>query len=295
MALRAILVPLDGSQSAARSIGVAMWLADRLDARVHVLSAVEQPHPAQEELRRLGVDRAAWPRVLLHQAREFPEHAILEAIQRHEVDLVIMSARGETAESAEPVHPAVPIVGHVTLAVIQACPVPVLVLPPAYQESLPWRDMLVPVSGEAEADQALTLALRFANLLGLWVHVAHVADADPQGIAGHARYVDAPHHEYPHRLGDFVTRSSAMCSREECARLKDVVLRQGDVAAALLDVIHDKQISVIVVGWHGRFMTGHAHVLKQLIQTVTCPVLLMKAAPKPPFKLNVGDEGEEME
>lgn len=292
MSFRSILVPLDGSHIAARSIGVAAWLAGRLDARLHVLSATPQPRPAPEELERLGVDKTIWPRVMLHQATEFPEHAILEAIGRYEVDLVVMTARGQAAEAGDLAAHPLQIVGHVTLAIIQACPVPVLVLPPAYREALPWKRMLVPVSGEAEADEALTLALRIANALDLRVDVAHVATAGEAGIAGEARYADAAHHEYPRRLEEFITRSTAGCSHEECRRIEDISLCRGDVAAELLDIIDRKDISVIVVGWHGRFMAGHAAVLKHLIQTITCPVLLMKAAPRPPFKLHVGEDIE---
>ncbi len=283
MSFRSILVPLDGSRTAAASIGVATWLAGRLDARLHVLSATPQPKPAQEELRRLGVDEVAWPRVMLHQAIEFPEEAILEAIERYEVDLVIMTARGQAAEAASDAaaHP-LQIVGHVTLAIIQACPVPVLVLPPAYREALPWRRMLVPVSGEAEADEALTLALRIANPLDLRVDVAHVATADAAGIAGEARYADAVHYEYPRRLEEFVTRSTAGCSHEECRRIEDISLCRGDIAGELLDIIDRKRISVIVVGWHGRFFKGHAAVLKQLIHVYPCRSRLLPANRSPP-------------
>jgi nucleotide-binding universal stress UspA family protein len=290
---RSILVPLDGSHTAAGSIGVAAWLAGRLDARLHVLSATPHPQPAQQELKRLGVDEAAWPRVMLHQAAAYPEDAILDAITRYDVDLVIMTARGSTAEAASDAAPdPLRIVGHVTLAVIQRCPVPVLVLPPAYREALPWKRMLVPVSGEVEADEALTLALHIANALELFVDVVHVADADEAGIAGHARYADAVYYEYPSRLQEFVTHAASGCSPEECQRIEGLSLCRGDVAAELLDIIQRKRISLIVVGWHGRFMTGHAPVLKRLIQTITCPVLLMKAVPRPEFKLHVGEEIE---
>lgn len=293
MSFRSILVPLDGSRIAAQGIRVATWLAGRLDARLHVLSVTPQPRPGQEELKRLGVDETVWPQVMLHQATELPEAAILESIERYEVDLVVMTARGQAAQAVSPTAPhPLQIVGHVTLAVIQACPVPVLVLPPAYREALPWRRMLVPVSGEAEADEALTLALRIANALDLSVNVAHVATADEAGISGEARYADAFHHEYPRRLEEFITRSTAACSQEECQRIEGISLGRGDVAAELLDIIERKNVSVIVVGWHGRFMTGHAPVLKRMIQVITCPVLLMKAAPRPPFKLHVGEQIE---
>jgi beta-phosphoglucomutase family hydrolase len=50
-----ILVPLDGSRLAARSLGCATWLAARLGARLHILSATPQVRPAREELARRQV------------------------------------------------------------------------------------------------------------------------------------------------------------------------------------------------------------------------------------------------
>ncbi|MGH6628436.1 MAG: hypothetical protein ACREB3_01745 [Burkholderiales bacterium] len=47
------------------------------------------------------------------------------------------------------------------------------------------------------------------------------------------------------------------------------------------------------MGWNGRFMTGHARVLKQLLLRFTGPVLLVKPAPGMPFKLKVGEELEQ--
>jgi beta-phosphoglucomutase-like phosphatase (HAD superfamily) len=48
--------------------------------------------------------------------------------------------------------------------------------------------------------------------------------------------------------------------------------------------------SLLVIGWHGRFMAGHAAVLKHLVQVVTCPLLLVKPATRVPFRLKVGEE-----
>jgi nucleotide-binding universal stress UspA family protein len=289
-----ILVPLDGSETAARSLGLATWLAARLGARLHILSATPHERPAREELARLKVPEASRPLVTLHQAPAYPEQAILAAITRHDVQLVVLSARGETAE--EPAAEPDPgrLVGHVTRAVIEGSPVPVLLLPPAYREAVPWERALVPVSGEVEADEALLLAVRLANAVDLEVHVAHVADPDggDEGLAARARYADALHHEYPRQLEEFVSRAVPQCAPEECRRIKEIALCHGDVAAEVLRMMDDRHVSLLVVGWHGRFMRGHAAVLKHLIQAVTTPVLLVKPEARTPFRLKVGTEIE---
>jgi nucleotide-binding universal stress UspA family protein len=289
-----ILVPLDGSRVAARSLGCATWLAARLGARLHILSATPQERPAREELARLRVPEAHWPLITLHQAPAYPEDAILAALARHDVSLVVMTAGGQTAEAAPLVADADArsAVGHVTRAVLERSPVPVLLLPPAYREVLPWERVLVPVSGELEGDEALALAVRLANALDLAVHVAHVTDADTgdEGLAARARYADALHHEYPRQLEELVTRALSHCGPAQSRCIADIALCHGDVAAELLGLIERKSLSVLVMGWHGLFTTGHARVLKQLIGVIPSPMLLVKRTIRMPFRLRVGEE-----
>jgi nucleotide-binding universal stress UspA family protein len=288
-----ILVPLDGSRTAARGFGCAAWLASRLDARLHVVSATAREAPAREELACLQVPEEHWPRVVLHRPAARPEGAILSALARHRVGLVVMTARGgagEAPDSAE-TDPA-KIVGHVTRAVIEQSGVPVLLLPPNYREALPWERVLVPVSGEPEADEALALAVRLACALDLEVEIAHVADAEgrDEGLEVRARYADALHHEYAGQLEGLVRRGLDQCRPEDLGRITDVALCRGDVAVELEKLIASKGASLVTVGWRGRFMAGRARVLKQLIQTIVSPVLLVQPEPRMLFRLKVGEE-----
>lgn len=289
-----ILVPLDGSRMAAQALGCAVWLAARLGARLHILSATPQERPAREELTRLKVPDAHWPMITLHQAQAYPEEAILAALARYDVSLVVLTASGETAETSGSGSGPDRIVGHVTRAVIERSRSPVLLLPPSYREELPWKRALVPLSGEVEADDALALAVRLANVVDLEVHVAHVTDVvtGDESLAARARYADALHHEYPQQLAELVGRALPHCTQDECARIADVALCHGDVAAELLDLMARKRISLLVVGWRGRFMSGHAPVLKQLVRAMTQPVLLVKPERRMGFRLKVGEEIE---
>ncbi len=290
-----ILVPLNGSQLAAKSLGCATWLAERLDAQLHILSATSQILPAREELVRLKVPQSYWPRIMLHQAPEYPEDAILGAISRHDVKLVIMTTHGGgTAEATEKAgSDPFKVVGHVTRAVIERSPVPVLLLPPRYREALPWERVLVPISGDIEGNVALMLAVQLANALNLFVHVAHVSESGVEsGIAGRARYADAAHHEYPGQLQALLNRSLSTCAPEECRCIQEASLAHGDVETELLALLEKNRISLIVIAWRGRFMAGHARVLKRLVQTVACPLLLVKPSGPPFFKLKVGEEIE---
>jgi nucleotide-binding universal stress UspA family protein len=292
---RSILVPLDGSGTATQGLGCAVWLATRLGARLHILSATPHERPAREALTELKVPETHWPLMTLHQAPACPEEAILTALARYEVSLVILTASGRGAETPAATEPDPDrVVGHVTRVVIERSPSPVLLLPPSYREALPWGRVLVPLSGEMEADDALVLAVRLADALDLEVHVAHVADADTgdEGLAARARYADALHHEYPRQLEELVGRALPHCSPDERRRVADLALCHGDVAAELLELIAHKGISLLVIGWHGRFMTGRARVLKHLVQVITQPVLLVKPEPRMPFRLKVGEDIE---
>lgn len=286
-----ILVPLDGSSLATRSLGCATWLAARLHARLHVLSAQAPARAAREELARLRVPEAHWPLVTLHQAPSYPEDAILAAVDRHGVDLVVITASGRTAEARAADGP---LLGHVARAVVEGSRVPVLLLPPNYREALPWTRVLVPVSGEPQADEALAFAVRLAEAIDLTVHVAHVSDADPHEASLHARarYADALHHEYHRQLDELVARALPLCERAECRRIEDVALCRGDIAAELLTVIERRGVDVVVVGWHGRLEPGRARVVRRLLERLTIPLLLVKPPARAPFRLAIGEDLE---
>jgi nucleotide-binding universal stress UspA family protein len=290
--LPSILIPMDGSWTAARGLGCATWLASRLGARLHILSATPRERPAREELERLHVPEEHWPLVELHQALAYPQDAILAAIARHDARLVVMTARGQAGD--EPARPGAEVVGHVARAVLERCAVPVLLLPPGYREVLPWKHVLVPVSGGAESDPPLVLAVRLACALDLDVHVAHVAEADrrDEELAARARYADAIHHEYRAQLEALVSRAIPMLAPAECRRVRSIALARGDVAGELVQLIERGRISVLVVGWHGRLATGRAPVLKSLLSTVSTPVLIVTSETPRPFRLAVGEELE---
>src|SRR5512146_47290 len=254
-----LLVPLDGSRMAARSLGCARWLAAELDAGLHILSATTQPLPAQEELARLQVPESDWQRITLHHAMRVPEDAILRAAQEYDIGLIIMSARGEAQEQTTPAALARDRLGHVTRAVIERGTRPVLVLPDAYRERLPWKRILVPISAEAELRSAAGVAIALANQLALNVRIAHVLGGSDgkSDLDASARYADAAHHEYPEQLSELVRRAVSTATPDECRCIEEVALLSGDIATELLRQIERDDVSLIVIGWHGSLGSGH--------------------------------------
>jgi nucleotide-binding universal stress UspA family protein len=283
--ISAILVPLDGSDIAGRSLACAAWLASRLGASLHVVYSGD-PLPADQALDRLSVPQEYRPSIVLHQTTGEPTADILAAIETYRIGLIVMTARGESI--AGKTDSPFEALGHVARGVAEQSPVLVLVLPRAYEERVPWRSGLVPVSGEVETDQSLMLALQLANALAFDITIAHVVQDSQAGQAA-LPCADAAHHECAETLNELVARACPLCGPAERQRIRDFRVYRGDVARELLELIEQKHFDVIIVGWHGLLDTGHAEVLKNLLQRLHCPVLLVKRHPREPFRLKVGD------
>ena len=283
-----LLLPLDGSPAAAKGAGCALWLAEALGATLHVLHAAAHSLPETETLERLHVNTAQRAPCVLHQVAETAEAAVLDAITNYGVDLVIMSARGESAWAG---HKPAQSLGAVAQAVIEQCPIPVLLLPVHYREVLPWTSILAAASGGIAADEALEVAVQLASVLQLKVRVVHVEngpcapDSMPLGA-----YADSVHHEYPHRMNDMVERGLAGCTSEECGYVDQILLRRGDPATELLDQISRDATSMLALGWHGAFGPGHALVFQRLLEQAECALLLVRRPEGSTARLKIGNE-----
>lgn len=286
-----LLLPLDGSPEAAKGAGCALWLTEALGATLHVLHAAAQPLPGHEALARLHVPGAQRAQVVLHQLPENADAAVLEAITTYGVDLVVMSARGESASAGLKLSQRL---GTVAQTVIEQSPVPVLLLPVRYREVLPWTSMLAAVSGETAADQALEAATQLAAVLQLKVTVVHVEDGPcAPGSMPLGAYADAAHHEYPRRIEEMVERGLFGCTPDERHGIDEVLLRRGEPAQVLLDQAARHDSSLLALGWHGALGTGHALVLKRLLEEAECALLLVRKAKGSTARLKVGEEIDE--
>ena len=284
-----ILLPLDSSPEAAKGCGCALWLAQMLGATLHVLHATRHPLPAADALARLHLAHAPSARVVVHQIPGDAEAAVLEEIAAHRIDLVVMTARGESASADVALSHRL---GSVAQAVIERSPVPVVLLPARYRESLPWTSRRAAASGEAAADQALDAAVRLAAALRLKVTVVHSEDNLPGTGAASlgASYADAPHHEYPKRLERLVGRGLAGCTVEEAHCVHEVLLRRGEPASVLLEQAARLGSSVLVLGWHGALSNGRALVFKRLMEQAECALLIVRGTERSRAQLKVGTE-----
>lgn len=274
-----VLLPLDGSPESARGAACALWLAQALGATLHVVHATAHPLSALAELERLRVPAAQGASVVVHQLHGDADAAVLEEIEAHRIELVVMSARGETASRQAA---TAPVLGSVAQAVLQRSPVPVVLLPRRYRESLPWTSMLAAASGEVASDQALASAARLAAALRLKVTVVHTeggpAGACPPPLG--TSYADAPHHEYPRRLDQLVERGLAPCTSEEAHCVERVILGRGDPVRVLLEQVAHRGSSVLALGWHGSLGVRRAPVFRRLLEEAECALLVVRERPE---------------
>ncbi|RQG90786.1 universal stress protein [Natrarchaeobius chitinivorans] len=128
-----VLVPTDGSDGTRRSIAHGLTIADRFDARVHALSVVpegplgtlesEEATPAahravdhvEAEARRNGLDAVT---AVEHGV---PHEEILEYVDDHGIDMVVMGTQGRTGLDRV-------LVGSVTERVVRMADVPIVTI-----------------------------------------------------------------------------------------------------------------------------------------------------------------------
>jgi nucleotide-binding universal stress UspA family protein len=282
-----ILLPLDGSAEAVKAEGCAFWLAQSLGATLHVLHTTTHPLLPADALARLGVPQARDARVVVHQPSGGAVAAVLREIADHRIELVVMTARGESAcaDAALPQR-----LGSVARAVLERSPVPVVLLPVRYRESLPWTSMLAASSGETSADLALRTAARLATALGLKVTVVHSTDGAAPARPPLGSYADALAHECPARLNQMVERGLAGGANGEADSVHEILLRTGDAASVLLEQVARHGASVLALGCHGAFGGGRAPVLKRLLDEAECALLLVRSAERGGVRLKVGSE-----
>lgn len=127
--IRRLLVPLDGSLLAARSIDFLLEIPRSVDLEFVLVEVVQEEADAPVAQRRLqsaadrlnGRSAEAVPRIVLANDRV---RAIVDAVREFSVDMIAMSTRGEGGLRRL-------VLGSVAEGVIRAAEVPVLLLTPA--------------------------------------------------------------------------------------------------------------------------------------------------------------------
>lgn len=143
--------------------------------------------------------------------------------------------------------------------------------------------ILVPTDFSEPSDAALEYARVLATRFGASLHLVHVLEHPVMGAFGGEAYVGAsPALDATFRT-DAEAALAARLPEAERARLRATTeIVDGPAATTIVDYAAARQISLIVMGTHGR--TGLAHALlgsvsEHVVRLAACPVLTVHAMP----------------
>jgi nucleotide-binding universal stress UspA family protein len=194
-----IVVPLDGSPDAARTLPFAARLAATGNGQVVLTRAVLDPSQlvvtnasaariaasrqrvavaeARAELADVAEDSRTYGlNVTTRVAELHPSRAILEAVQDVQADLIVMATHSRPA-------PLRGVLGSVAEEVLRQSPVPLLLVPPACQHPWPANDplrVLVALDGSQRAEQVINPAVRLAAALHAELLLVRMIDQDDE-------------------------------------------------------------------------------------------------------------------
>lgn len=289
---QAILVPLDGSETAEQALPAARALAERCEVPVQLLACIADSRVAEtetmaqtEHARKYleGVADRHFPapiRVASHIAHgDDAAGHIREAAAATPGAMVVMTTHGRGGLGRF-------LIGSVTERMLENLACPLLVVHPQAAGSMPpsfqVERVVVPVDGSALAEQALIPGRHLAAALGASLLLVEVLGADigfyldQPGFGGAARdgaeALEAGAHDYLARLADDLRAAGA-------ANVETQLLH-GPAAATLLDHLAGAPAELIVMTSHGRGQLGRAvlgSVAARLVRHCAGPVLVMPA------------------
>jgi nucleotide-binding universal stress UspA family protein len=297
-----ILVPLDGSAMAEAAVPYAQELLPAGGKLVllrvlpefdllltEFLGTLEEEFAEEGEAERetaqevLSLAAKRFAGTGLHPVTEVrrgdPASQILQAVARHQVDLVSMTTHGRGAAGRA-------TYGSVADRVARESPVPVLMIRPdacAHEPPL-IRRLLVPLDGSTLAEAALPLAGETAKRLGVPVHLVQAVDtaAALASLSGEGLFAISPSGEVYQQMVDALQQGAQQTLQGAAAQL------QGEGVAASREVLSGspylaiaeatKPGDVIVMTSHGRsgvlrWLLGS--VAEKLVREAPVPVLLV--------------------
>jgi nucleotide-binding universal stress UspA family protein len=268
----AILVPLDGSESALAALPVAKVLSNLHQSSL-CLAHVAEKEPADPELvNRLDRWAQGLDRVTIEVRAGEPAAQILRLANEIEPRMIVLCNRTTVMPRR--------MLGSTAAAVLGEASHPLVLVPPE-RGSAPWhlQHILVPHDGTPSTSVALKPAAELAELAGAELLVAHVtgvrAASAERGSLAASPYVDQPQHEWPAWTGEFFRRFACMCP---LGRLHvRVLLACGNPAAELLRLAERHSTDLMVLAWRGVLKAPRAAVLREIVDQALCPLLVVRA------------------
>jgi nucleotide-binding universal stress UspA family protein len=248
-----VLATLDSSPAARPVLETAQGMAELTDSDVEVVYVRSDPAESVE----IPASLAARSEVPLRVLDGPVANVLLDTIERPEVLLGVIGARRTT--SGRPL-------GRTVRQVIEHTDKPVVVVPPSFIPSGPFRRLLVPLEG-TESSSKPVLEHLWPLLAGeVDVTVLHVfTDTTKPAM------LDRPMRDL-HLMGrEFLAR--------HFPRATNIELRSGSVALRVAEVSEARAIDVIVLSWAQDGSAEHAGVIREVLSTSKVPVLLLPLTP----------------
>jgi len=278
----AIVIPLDGSETALAAFGAAEAMTNMMGGVLHIVHVAEGMVPQEELLHRLHVPaKPSVKEFVLHQLKGEPVEAILAFAASVGAAMLVMSSHGWTFNPEY-------LAGHVTLEMIRRAAIPVLLVRPG-SRSVPGPDwkpmrMLVPLDGTPEASAGLNLMfdllVDIARSTKAGIDVLHVAQPGQRqpataGSLTVPTYLDYPQYEWPGWAEEF--RERFMHAPPD-VKLR-LFHRDGEPAKVMLEFATEKQEYMIVLTWRGHLEKKRAELVKEVLRSTDVPVLLLRSEP----------------
>ncbi len=289
-----ILVPVDFSPFSDQAVDYALHLSQAFDARMVLLHAAVLFHEDVSDEQRLQV-YSQWAaeqekkifgqmsaRKMLGVSRGVRIEtavvrgvsagtAILDYIQEHPVDLVVMGSHGRTGLSHL-------LQGSVAEKVVRLAPVPVLTVHRSVK-SFCLQKILVPIDFSAYCHRALEMAFSLCDIFQARMTILHVVEPDihPSMYAGNVRSVFEVD---PVLQKQIVENMQAFISPwgDECW-VEEFVVLEGKAHKQIVDFASDNRMDLIVIATHG--LSGLDYFLlgsttEKVVRWAACPVLTVK-------------------
>jgi nucleotide-binding universal stress UspA family protein len=166
--------------------------------------------------------------------------------------------------------------GPVAEALLRSPAAPLLFVRPGMRPLTKLRRLLVPLEGSPSASAAMRHADDALCNRGREIVMLHAVTGSTPGEEGSfpaPRIVDQEHYEWSAWQEEFCMRFS-QCPEGGRHR---VCLRVGDPALTIVAEAVAVEAELIVLSWNGSFADGHGAVVKSLLDTAPCPLLLVPA------------------
>ena len=295
--LNHILVPLDGSRLAECVLPHAAALARAFGARITLLRVVAQAHATN---RGQTVDPLRWHMrkteaesyldsvaTRLREAELQVDKVMLEGeaannviafAHEHDVDLVLLSSHGQSGLSKWNI-------SSIVQKIILRAYMPVMIVrayrpPPDDLTGLHYKRVLVPLDGSQRAECVLPLAAQLVSFHDAQLLLAHAV-----------RKPEMPRHtplteeetELAERIGEYNRLEAekylkGLQERLEC-NVEAHLLDSKDTAAALHDLIQEKEVELVALSAHGYTSTSrwpYGSIALNFIAYGTTPLLVMQ-------------------